>query len=270
MTLYGRQIRVRVAGLLITEPRINFTIEEQSDSSQSSGSVKIYNLSSARSGQIYQRSENITIDAGYPDTIAIIFNGIVQRVRQPREGLSHITHIELGDRVHAVGNLGGAISVTYAGPVSVKEIIGDFADAMGMEVGPISNHGRLNGARVTDFSYFGSSRDGLRAILKHFNYVFFVDDNLIRFRGVSDATGDTTQTDAPTINVSPGRGLIGTPTPTDEGAECTMFLNPHVKRGGVLNLRSSTLSGRYRIAGVRHEADNWDGKFISWVDLRSL
>ena len=266
MTLYGRQIRVHVAGLLITEPRINFTIEEQSDSSQSSGSVKIYNLSSARSGQIYQRAERITIDAGYPDTIANVFGGVVQRVRQPREGLSHITHIELGDNLHSVDNLGGAVSITYAGAVSVEAIIRDFAHAMGMEVGPISAHGRLNGARVTNFSYFGSSRDGLRALLRRFNYHWFVDDNLIRFRGV----GSTTQPDAPTIDVSPGTGLISTPTPTDEGAECTMFLNPHVKRGGVLNLRSSTLSGRFRIAGVRHEADNWDGKFISWVDLRNL
>ena len=35
-----------------------------------------------------------------------------------------------------------------------------------------------------------------------------------------------------------------------------MFLNPEVKIGGVLALTSETLSGSYRIVGLRHDADN--------------
>ena len=64
---------------------------------------------------------------------------------------------------------------------------------------------------------------------------------------------------------------MGAPLATDEGAECTMFLNPQAKIGGTLNLSSSTLTGSYRIVGLRHEGDNWgQGRFISWCDLREF
>ena len=78
------------------------------------------------------------------------------------------------------------------------------------------------------------------------------------------------QPDAPTVTISPETGLVGSPLSTDEGAECTMFLNPQAKVGGVLALTSEALSGSYRIVGLRHDADNWSGPFTTWVDLREL
>ena len=60
------------------------------------------------------------------------------------------------------------------------------------------------------------------------------------------------QTDAPTLTISPQTGLVGAPLVTDEGAECTMFLNPQAKIGGVLGIRSETLTGSYRIVGLIH------------------
>ena len=95
MTLYGRRVRVTVAGLVATQSlRIGFSVERQADATQTTGRVSIYNLAPSRANQIYTRAEAITIEAGYPDTIATIFDGQVQRVRQPRQGLAHITFIE--------------------------------------------------------------------------------------------------------------------------------------------------------------------------------
>ena len=58
--------------------------------------------------------------------------------------------------------------------------------------------------------------------------------------------------------------------PTDEGAEITMFCNPQAKIGGIINLTSETLTGRYRIVGVRFSLDNWQGSFVTWTDCREL
>ena len=102
-------------------------------------------------------------------------------------------------------------------------------------------------------------------MLRKTNAGWFEDDGVIRFTREA-----ATQVDAPTIDVSPQNGLIGAPLPTDEGAECKMFLNPQAKIGGRLNLTSETLSGSFRIVGSRHDGDSWQGPFSTWVDLRNL
>ena len=86
----------------------------------------------------------------------------------------------------------------------------------------------------------------------------------------ADANERALQPDAPTIDVTPLNGLIGAPLPTDEGAELKMFLNPQAKIGGRLNLTSETLSGSFRIVGLRHDGDSWQGPFSTWTDLRNL
>ena len=263
MVLYGRHISVSVAGLVITEPRIRATVERQADATETTGSVAIYNLAPTRERQIYERSADIQIQAGYPDTIATIFEGQVQRVRHPRQNLARITHIELGDAVRSRKTLGGITSRSYDGPVSVRQIAADFVRDMGLTFGPLD--AIPADATVSNFAWAGSAAIGLQTVLRRFGTSWFEDDRVIRFR-----RANRSQPDAPTVTISPSTGLVGAPLQTDEGAECTMFLNPQARIGGVLGLTSETLSGSYRIVGLRHDADNWADPFVTWVDLREL
>lgn len=293
MTLYGRRISVEVAGLTISEPRISLSIARQADQTQTTGHVNIYNLAPERSQQIYERGRGVVIRAGYPTTIAQIFAGNSQRVLRPRQDLAHITHIRLGDTVHAAGRLGGVTARSWAGPVRVREIVADlvadlFRNPTDLETldiaagfiqslfeGDLSSFGGVTGFRlgpldaipagatVTDWSWSGSSAAGLTVILKRVGCAWFEDDGLIRFRRVGMG-----QADAPRIVASPATGLVGAPAETDDGVEATVFLNPLVRKGGTLDLRSETLTGVYTIVGLRHDADNWEGAFTTWMDLR--
>ena len=269
MVLYGRRISVSVAGLLVPEdpegippPRITVAMERQADETQTTGTVAIYNLSPGREAAIYERRGPIQVEAGYPDTIASIFEGQVQRVRRPRQNLARITIIELGDMVRDAGRTGAVSSRSYDGPVTARQLATDFVADMGLTVGPLD--AIPAGATRTDFAWAGPSGAGLTVALSPFNVRWFEDDGVIRFRR------GMPQPDAPTVTISPETGLVGSPLSTDEGAECTMFLNPQAKVGGVLALTSEALSGSYRIVGLRHDADNWSGPFTTWVDLREL
>ena len=53
--LWGRQIVVNVAGLVITGPRITFRVEHHSDDTGSNSRIVLYNLSPNRRGQIHDR-----------------------------------------------------------------------------------------------------------------------------------------------------------------------------------------------------------------------
>ena len=93
----------------------------QADETQTTGTVAIYNLAPARQQQIFERQGPIQIEAGYPDTVASIFDGQVQRVRHPRQNLARITIIELGDMVRDAGRTGAVSSRSYDGPVTARQ-----------------------------------------------------------------------------------------------------------------------------------------------------
>ena len=263
MTLFKRMISVTAAGVTHDQPRISVVVERQADSTETTGTVDLYNLNPGKSDAIYERATSCVIQAGYPSIIATIFDGQVQRVRRPRQNLAHITHLELGDQTREVDTLGGISSRSYDGPVTVQQLINDFVGDMGLAVGPLDQVPAS--ATITDFVWYGPSGDALTAIGKRFGVTWFEDDGLIRFRK------DQPQSDAANVMVSPLTGLVGIPQPTDEGAECLMYLNPAVKIGGIINLESKSISGGFRVVGLRHDAENWAaGPFTTWVDLREL
>ena len=136
--LYDRRINVQVAGLEITEPRITVEIDRSVDPSQDRGRCDIYNLSPEHEERIYERRP-IEISAGYPQTLASIFSGVVQRVIRVRDRLAHITRIDLGDQVRAPEVIGGIVAanhISYEGAVSVEAIVTDLAQDVGLPLGP--------------------------------------------------------------------------------------------------------------------------------------
>ena len=169
----------------------------------------------------------------------------------------------LGDQVHNITRIGGVTTRSYDGPVSVVQVAQDIVADMGLVVGPLD--AIPGGATITNFVWNGPSQEALTVATKRFDVRWFEDDGVIRFRAIN-----TAQPDAPSVTITPDTGLIGTPQETDEGAEVVMFLNPQVKRGGIMDVRSSALSGRFRTVALRHDADNWSGPFTTWAELRPL
>ena len=261
---YRRQIEVTVAGLTISEPRISVELERSLDRTQDRGRVDIYNLSPGHEQRIYERGGPIQLQAGYPDTLATIFEGEVQRVLRARERLARITRIHVGDQVRQKVRLSGVTNRSYDGAEPVRQIVRDLASDMGLPVGPLD--AIPSGATYTNFYWGGqSTAAAMDVILASVKCGWFERDGVIRINRLG-----MTQADAPTIMLSPKLGLIDSPIVTDEGSEVRMFLRPEVVLGCVLNLESETLSGGWKVVGMRHEADNWRGRFETWCDLRSM
>ena len=165
MTLFKRIVRVHTAGLMITEPRISGHVERQSDDTQAVGKVEIYNLSPEHERQIYERGEIIRIEAGYPETIAVLFQGVIQHVLRGRKNLAHVTEITLGDFSHALNTLGGISSRSWAGPEQIRSVVTDLVADMGLELGPLDAIPAT--ATVTDYAWAGSAAGGLTDVLKY-------------------------------------------------------------------------------------------------------
>ena len=265
--LYSRRIKTTVAGLIIEDLRQSLSIERHSDPTQDRGSIAIYNLSPAHESRIRDRGGPITIEAGYPDTLALVFDGEVQRAIRARERTARITRITIGDQVRQKDRLGGVSNRVYPGVENVRRIATDLITDMGLQPGPLD--AIPDSATFEDFHWAGfPSAGGLRAVLNgsepslaHIQW--HEADGVVRFSAPGEA-----QVDAPTIVLSPETGLIESPIVTDEGAEARSFLNPAIVLGCLIDLKSAALSGLWKVVALRHTAENWSGDFETGMDLR--
>ena len=274
--LYDRQIIVEVAGLTVRELAIAFDVNRQVDGSQKDSQVTIFNLSPENEERIYKRPDKVRLQAGYPDTVAIIYEGPIERVKRARKDLSRQTIIKLGDSVHAADRLGGVISTSWAGPVNIRQLVGYIVRAIVLSRDPTPAGIRASlplgpldaipaDATYTDWVWSGPAAPALTALLRRVQCVWFEEDGIIRINKVGQP-----QADAPDITVSPSTGMIDRPIETDEGAECYMLLNPAVKLGCRIRLESQTITGNYKTVALKHSGDNWKGRFTTWVELRRL
>ena len=270
--LYDRRIRVNVAGLTIEELRMTFVVERAIDPSQNGGEVVIYNLGRDTETLVYERADTVRIEAGYPQTQALVFDGFAERILRVRERLARQVHIKLGDAVRKAGAqpvLSGITTQSIRGPVRVVEVVQRIARDIGLPLGPLD--AIPPSATVAHWVYTGPAGPGLTAALRGVGCTWFEADGIIRINRPRLPGRAMPQSDAPTVQVSRNTGLIDRPIETDDGAEVVMLLNPAVVIGCRIELDSDALKGAWKVVALRHEADNWrGGSFTTWVDLRAL
>ena len=219
--LYDRRIRVEVAGLTVEDLRITFEIEREADATQNKGTVSIFNLAPANEERIYKRSDEIRVNAGYPETVALLYAGHVERVQRMRQQLARRTVIKLGDTVRRSGRenprLGGVYSATLKGPVAIREIVRGIAAALELPFGPLDTI--PVDATWTNWAFSGPASAAMSAALRRVKCTWYEDNGKIRINRPRPAgTGADLQSDGPTIFLSPDSGLIDRPIETDEGA----------------------------------------------------
>lgn len=263
---FERIIRLTTAGLLITEPRIHCTVEQKADQSQDKAEITVWNLSSGHEQQIYDRGGPITIEAGYPNLTGRIFDGHVTRTERVRENLARQTRISAGSRaILGPSALGGRTARGYSGDTLLGRIVYDLViEDLGLNLGPMDLIPTT--ATVRRYTWSGPTDEALTALLARFGLSWYVDADTVRIRGA--LPGGASQSDAPTIRVTPDHGLIGAPRVSDRGVEFEMFLNPLIRRGSLVILESETVTTRDHAVALRHDIDNWQGRFVTQVDMR--
>ena len=274
MTQYGRVIAVTVADRIFTNPlRIVANVRLDVGDTSDTGTVELWNLARPTEQHIFNRGDDITVEAGYVGLVGQIFVGQIQEIRRVRKvdgEIARITRIELGDFARRVTDpqrgrgLGGVTARSYNGAVPLRRIVTDLISDAGLRAGPLDVIPAS--AMVTDFVWTGRSTDALTVLLRRINAGWYEDAGQVRVRN------QTTSATAGALRflVTPDTGLIGTPTPTDDGVEMSMLLNPAIVRGGEIRVESDLLTGDFGVVTVEHQADNWGDRFRTWVDCRPV
>ena len=267
MTIFWRHhVAATVAGLEITDPKIAFRIKREADSTPPDGYIEIHNLNTDTERQIYERGDSVILRAGYGTELGLIFDGAVQRVERERINLARITRLKITGKVNeklAVTSRTGTTIRSYLGQTTVRQVVTDIVSDMGLTLGPVDLIPA--DAMLNNFHWAARSGPALSAAIRELGLTWYELDGTIRF----NAPG-TRQPDASNVQIDPENGLLESPVITDEGARVRSLLNPNMVLGDIVQLRSETLSGQFKIITIQHSGDNWDGHLHTEMELREL
>ena len=264
--LYGRKIRLELAGLEIEEPRISVALTRSIDPTQDKGKVEIFNLNPNTAQRIVDRGRHIKVAAGYSAEgaagPALIFEGRTQRAILERRDLSHVTSLTLGDEVRSSRTLSGHYNAVHEGNVSVRELMIDIC-SYGLKL-PVSHASLELIPKAATFRNFywpaGSAAGALHALLRPLGMTWFESDGVVRVN-----VPGRCQPDGPGIIVSSERGMVRSPIDTDEGVEVETLCEPRATLGAEVDLRvSGPRAGVHKIVAIEHALDNWEGAFLTF------
>ena len=260
--LWLRRIETRVAGLTIVDPKQEVSIKKEISSTPAIGFVSIYNLSDDHQRQIEDRGESLVISAGYGDDVAVLFDGTAQKVEREWSGAARMTKVALGGRAVSKEIQGGITIRSYDEPTSLRQIARDIVDDMGLEIGSLA---AIPADEKRPWEWGASAVGALNLLASGSDFWWFEDDGVIRFNktGTADDAADV-------VKLTPATGLLQSPTKTDEGARVTCLLQTRAALGGIVELESRVLGGRWKIVSLLHEGDNWTSSFTTELDLRPL
>lgn len=269
--IWKRKIKVEVAGLTITAPKMKLDIRSDVSSTPVGGEVEIWNLSSSHERRIYDRGGDITVSAGYGDVIGVVFKGVVDRVFRERMGMGHSVRIRVASKTakREEGRVSGFVSIQAGKNVSLRTLVEEvvrhfkYEDEEKGDVA-LGSVDLIPDVEVNHERLFGSTGIVLRNLLKDHRIGWYDDNGVIRF----NKAGVVSKSSRVVFSVSNKTGMIGIPSETDEGWRVRVFMDYRATIGNRIRLKSEYVSGTFKIVGVHHFGDNWTGKFVTEMELR--
>lgn len=254
--LFGRRYRLRVENTLITDLDINFTIERTLKRQPNTAEINVINLSPDSRAAIEEKgTASVTLEAGYKDRISLIFSGDLRDVHTERDGATIITKISSGDgeKKHRTAR----VNKSYAPGTTIKKVIRDCAQAMGVGVGNLNALGSVEFPKAgatfpTGTTLSGYVSDELYAILRSAGLEYSIQDGKLQIVTRGKALNDEA------IILAPDTGLTGSASVGSDGIlHATCLMIPDLIPGRMVKVRSTQafeniLSIQSRGKGRRH------------------
>jgi len=222
---FDRRWRVQAGDVVIEDLRVAFKVERNLKAEPNKLELSIYNLSANTRQQIAKIDGKVTvrIEAGYKDSIGLIFVGDARRVYTVIEGPNIALKIEGGDGEKALGS--ARFSESFGPGTKITDVLTKMADAFGLKSEKAKERIRKGDLRggvqeyVQSFNFSGVLRDEFDRQMKSAGLTWSVQNGELQI--LSD--DETTQQEA--LRFSSDSGLIGSPTLADKGVvrfQCLM------------------------------------------------
>lgn len=274
MRLWIRDIRVTFegdAGQLVVAPdprgrtlRIEFHAVKNLSGTPNKAVVMVSNLSAESRLRVQREFDRVRIEAGHvaAGNRGIVFEGFIRDVRHQREDADIVTTVHAGDGDLAYRQ--AVISETMPAGTTPAQVVDRILEDM-----PEVARGVIQGldglpAYTRPVVLCGPCRVELDKIGRTHRLYWSVQEGALEV-----VPGDGFIDDV--VVLSRETGLIGVPDVTDSGVRVTAILNPQIRVGRVIEVRSETLEmneaeARYRVSQVVFNGDTHADQYYAQVD----
>lgn len=283
--LFRRAWRVQVGPFATTDLDVAFKVERSVAARPGTCELTLWGLSEAQRGQILslprRRSFGSAAGAASPQTVVelsagyvdaerpVIFRGNLRRAVQKREHPEWAIELSAGDGEFAIrGARGGR---AFAADASVRDVVRGIVDAMGVDAGNVNETsefaavGRVGALFPEGHVLHGTAAEQLTELCHSAGMEWSVQSNVLQIL----PRGRALQRSA--VVLSADTGLVGSPEKNGRHrAKAKCLLIPGLAPGALVELRSSVLSGTYRVGHMALAGDTRGAEWGAELDLTSL
>jgi hypothetical protein len=224
------------SGLEFSEFRVTFTIRRGDYQTPNSADIRIYNLSANTANLIQKEFTLLSLSAGYPGNIGLIFRGNIKQVRKGRidqkDSYVDVTAAD-GDEAYNFTPINTSLKAGTT-PGGVYQALVTAFKQKGLTQGYAPN--LTQSGSVRGCVLYGTARDEMRRFANDNECSWSIQNgNLTLIPLTSYIPGNV-------ITITPSTGLIGVPEQTQNGLQMRVLLNPNIKIGQVVKLDSSDIN----------------------------
>lgn len=268
-------VEVLPEAVIIDGLRMKFTVKRSLEETPNQSTLTVFNLSATRRAELQKKGVKVFLQAGYNDSVKQIFSGDATLVFSKQNGPNWETEFRLGDGHRAYKF--AQFSETYAPGATVEQVVRALADAM--KVDPGNAVDAVLAARgpgsldqfVYGYAHHGRASTALGEVLRSVGLTWSIQDGRLQvLRDSEPAPGDI-------IVISKDSGLVDSPaytTPKDEEGPPRLLvkslLQPSLRCGGAVEIRSRFISGQFKIHTLTHEGDTESGPWYSMLEVEAL
>lgn len=233
---------------IVPEIRVQFEIDKSIYGGLNACKIKIYNLSVDKQRKLVKDKEDGTkrlpflMKAGY-DKLETLFKGTVFEASTVKSGSDFITTITSQDGLHDYVNSFTSKTVTTN---DVKQIVDDMTNT---KLGKVSKRKELVRPKVL----VGNSAKLIEDSLDD-DETYFIDEETIHIIKKDEVLSSY----IPLVQAD--TGLLNTPVRKSQEVTFETLLNPSIKIGGLVELKSvyaTHLNGIYKVITIKYKGDNY-------------
>lgn len=252
--------------IVIEDLRMRVTVEKHVDSEPNTATVSVTNCAPTTRSDLQYKPLIVRIDAGYDGELRHLFTGDLRWGRSQLEDTEWDTKLQLADGDRAYKH--ARVSRSYKPGTQVVTALREAAAAMGLVLDSrVLASADLQAQFASGRTLQGPARDELTRLLAPYGYHWSIQNG--RMQVLKD---DQVRQDE-AILVAEETGLVGTPefaTPTKSGKAPTltlkMLLYPELTPGGMIQVRSKSVDGIFRVERVTHTIDTHGDEFESEIE----
>jgi hypothetical protein len=258
----GTKIGSLAVGLKVTGLRVEFDIKKDIKPKPNDCTIKIYNLSREHRGALAQQKKVAGLTAGIPVRVEagykaagpiLLFSGDLRFASSQLEGATWVTIIESGDGEAAKQN--ARINIALGPNTTADQALGQAVKALGLSQGNTAKFlaklrasGTAAPGRIT---LSGSAWLHAYQIARANGLEFSVQDGAVQL------TEQGRVLPGRSVKLSPGHGLIGSPTVDHKGVlSAVSLLQDGLEPGRLVVMDAPSVKGNFRIERVQYEGDS--------------